>query len=255
MHVKATQWLKYNSFTRLLAVLVFALGLILGLGSNEAQASQGYYQTFPGCTAPTATAGNVGFGYCLTKSPTNPAVFNITLSLTNRTTQTLDFSHTVVCNMHAGVAIGQISGPTDRAAAAANGTQFVWHASVLAPGQSASVSYFVTKAANSLLLVDSIKITGVNTALNSPFTAILPQIEAETGITLDLIPQAKVLGTSGGTAQGGAPNLPPAGFAPTTAPNQPDKQSALLLLLADVVLGGVGVVWLRRRTKNKQRKQ
>jgi len=188
---------------------------------------------FPDCPQASVAPGTATFLYCTTPSASDPTQFNITMIVSNLTTYDLDFSHTVVCNLQNGTRVSKVVTPANNITVSTANNTLIWVPAVIPAGQTRTVSFLITKAVDSAVLVQNVKITGINQLLKSPFAAALTKLQAET--------ETRVTNLDVG---GGTPNTPATGFGPAIQ-TQPDLTLPILLLL-----GGVFVLssfWLRRR--------
>lgn len=214
---------------------------------------------FAGCQPLAPLANVLSFNYCTAQSPTDPNVFRVDVLVYNATNINIDLSNTLIFNLQAGTQTRKPAVSTGKVSVSGDGSQLIWSGFQLAPGQAATLSFYITKAAGSLALINSIKVTGVNLVTGSPFAAILPAIQAQAGRGQSPIYPIGGNGNGNGTPANGpgggisntpAPNLPNTGTHQSVQAAPPDFL-ALFSILLGLVLGGgcvFGVVWqLRRR--------
>lgn len=213
-------------------------------------------ENFAPCSLPPAQPGVATFTYCLQRSPTNPNVYNINMRLNNNSQVSLDFSHTVVCVLGKGTVVGHVTAEPGAVTLQNSTNTATWHSSVLAPGASDSINFYITKAANNTILVNSVQISGLNLATNSPFTAVLPSflaktdaIEHVTSLTLSI----KASTTNGSTTANNNTGLPQTGLG-SHSQLQPQSFGVIwfigsLLVVITLALGDL--VWITQKTKKK----
>lgn len=215
---------------------------------------------FSGCQPPSFLPNVLSLNYCVSKSPTDPNLFQINFVLHNATHDNLDLSHTLVFALQPGTNIQRNSSSQGQTNLSPDGKQLSWSGLSLAPGQSVSLNVYMTKAANSLTLLQSVNVTGVNLTLNSPFSAVLPAVLAQAGVGSDPITSSTNSATApAGTSSSGSGSVNiPGGLPQTgvTAVANSDSTSLALVLLwlfAIVILGGlILLVWLKPRTNSRQ---
>lgn len=240
-------------------VVAFLIAILTLFGvetpANAAAVTAQTANNFASCTLPTAPTGVATFTYCLQRSPTDPNVYSISMSLNNNSQVPLDFSHTVVCVLSKGTNVGQVNAEPNAITLDKAANTATWHSSVLAPGQSDSISFVITKAANNLTLIDSVQITGVNVTANSPFSAVLPAFLAKT----DILDHTTVL-TFGLDAKGSnnvitsvlTNTLPQAGLGGSQIQQSNDSVIWWIGgLVVIVILAAVGLQVVSRKTKKK----
>ncbi len=219
---------------------------------------------FAGCQPPAPLANVLSFNYCTTQSPTDPNQFRVDVLVFNATNLNIDLSNTLIFNLQAGTQTRKPAVSTGKVSVSGDGSQLIWSGFQLPPGQPATLSFFISKAAGSVGLINSIKVTGVNLVTGSPFSAILPSIQAQAGRGQSPIYPIGGSGNGNGNGNGnGTPSRGQGGVSNTPAPSLPNtgtRQSiqtatpdflALLSIGLGLALGGgciFGVVWqLRRR--------
>lgn len=206
-------------------------------------------------------ANVASFNYCTSQSPTDPNLFNLSIVIQNNTSHKLDLSHTVVFSLEPGTQPQGFKASAGDVNLSPSRQQLTWHNFQLAPGQSASLSIYLTKAATSLTLVSSINVTGVDLSSNTPFTAILPQLLAQPGIGQDPIYPLPTNGggqgnptVSTGNGGGSVPNLPHTGAAATQIVDI-NPLSIFAILLGTLLSGGClfGLIWYKLQRSSNRR--
>jgi hypothetical protein len=206
---------------------------------------------FPGCPPPNPLPKVLSFNYCVTQSPTDPNTFNLSINLYNDTQENLDLSHTLILNLSQGATTRPKTVSNGNVTTSADGSQVIWSNIQLAPGQSASLSFYISKAAKSATLVQDIKVTGLKQALHSSFNTILPAILAKIGTGQEAIypitDQSNPTGTQP-TGQGGGDivGLPATGQGESISGVAPILLILLLSLAALAVGSSLGLVWWRK---------
>ncbi len=188
---------------------------------------------FPECPQANVAPGTATFVYCTTPSTSDPTQFNITMIVSNLTTYDLDFSHTIVCNLQNGTRVSNVVAPANNITVSAVNNTLTWVPALIPAGQTRTVSFLITKAADSAILVQNVKVTGINQLLKSPFAAAITKLQAEA--------ETRVTNIDVGD---GAPSTPATGFGPAQSA-QPDLTLPILLLLGGVC--ALSSFWLWRR--------
>lgn len=233
-------------------------------GSNTTTALAGG-TNFAGCQPPSPLPDVLSLEYCISQSPTDPTLFNINFIVYNATQSNIDLSHTVILGLQPGTTVRKTTASRGGVSVSPATSEVSWNNFQLAPNESASLSLYVTKAANSLVLVQSIKVTGVNQTINSPFTAILPALLAQPGVGQDPIYPLRntpnnptgaggAQGQGGSTTQTSVTGLPSTGNAPIATYHTNLSLLTLLLLILLSGICGVSLFWLRLRQRPPRRR-
>lgn len=215
------------------------------------------------CQSPTPLPNALSLNYCVSQSANDPNLFQVNFVLSNQTKDNLDLSHTLVFALQTGTTIQRTTNSQGQTNLSPNNSQISWSGLSLAPGQSASLSLVMTKAADNLTLIQSINVTGIDTTINSPFSAVLPAVLAQTSVGSDPIaPLGNSTPGAGGATGGGTGNTNtgpvniPSGLPQTGASAVTQNNSIGLLaiwLFAIVVLSGLILLLLINTYAKKRR--
>jgi hypothetical protein len=210
---------------------------------------------FPGCEPPTPLAQVLSFNYCTSQSPSDPNLFRVDVLVFNATTVNIDLSHTFTFGLTPGSQVRRTSVSTGKIGVSSDDKQLVWDSYQLPPGQKATLTFYITRAANAATLVDSIKVSGLNPLKKSVFTAILPALIAQSGTGQSPIypiqgdTDSGTAGQGGGDVPGGLPST--GAQASVTSPES--NFNEVLVALGGLALSALGALALAHRLKRKSK--